>query len=78
MIYILLGKPIPHTQKKDRRDRLILKYSTSDKSHLGKQVKCSAKNHLGNAIDYAEIPGDIIAYIHISGLNYPLNHKTSL
>jgi len=50
------GKPIPHTQKKDRRDRLILKYSTNEKSHLGKQVKCSAKNHLGNAVNYAEIP----------------------
>ena len=52
------GKPIRHTQKTDRKERLLLKYSTSDPNHLGKQVKCSARNHLGSAIAYAEIPGN--------------------
>ena len=51
------GKTIRHTQKTDRKERLLLKYSTSDPNHLGKQVKCSARNHLGSAIAYAEIPG---------------------
>ena len=39
------------------RGRTILMYSTKDINDFGKQVKCSAMNNLGNAIEYAKIPG---------------------
>ena len=58
---MLLGLPIHHTERVDRRDRLHLKFITNNKHHFGKQIKCSAKNHLGNAVDYAEIPGNNIS-----------------
>ena len=43
--------------KTDGRGRTILMYSTKDINDFGKQVKCSAMNNLGNAIEYAKIPG---------------------
>ena len=59
----LSGLPFHHTEKVDRRERLHLKYITNNRNDFGKQIKCSAKNHLGNDVDYAEIPGNILGYI---------------
>jgi hypothetical protein len=57
-----LGKEINKeklVENNDRRGRFILKYSTNNKRHLGKQVKCSAKNYLGPAVGYKDIPGKL-------------------
>jgi len=50
------GISVPTTGTEDRRGRTIVRYVTADRSYFGKQVKCSATNKLGNAIEYAKIP----------------------
>ena len=58
--FTFLGISVQPNYKTDRRGRTILRYGTSDRNDFGKQVKCSAMNNLGNAIEYAKIPGFII------------------
>ena len=53
-----LGKSVRPKYSTDRRGRTLLRFSTGDRNDFGKQIKCSAFNNLGNAIQYAKIPGD--------------------
>ena len=54
---LFLGVSVKPDRETDRRDRTLLRYTTANINDFGKQVKCSALNNLGNAIEYARIPG---------------------